>query len=527
MDEKKQEQLREEKKQEIAQAKEQFRAQKHEKREELLNEFQNEQTDFPEKEEKKEDRMAEKRRRYIAHLAYKKAQREKRAEGGKKRGNPNMGLVIAVVVLGVAVLAISSAFTVYYAGAESKMTVLDGVYQRAFYDLQDHVDRIDSDLSKLSVASSAPKERELLTDVALSAELAENSLQELPFSDENKFYTAKLINQIGDYAKFLQKETEKGSISESERETVLALGKSNRILQEKLAKIADNMPENYAFRDLMTDTESTMAIGLSELEENADSLPRLIYDGPFSEAREDEYDTKGLSGDPVNDVEAREIFLNFFAGSGISDVTYWGEITANGLNAFSFSAKKGDGDEIYGQISETGGKLLLFSDTEKTKDPVLTEEECADVAETFLSRCGIENMTAVWADTVSGACTVNLVYEQDGVICYPDMIKVKVDAADGTVLGMEAYSYYLNHTHRSDLAPALTRDEARARLYEKIDVRSERLCLSPTGRGTEELCYEFSGTANGQTFYVYLSAKTGEEVEIFRVVEGTEGTLLL
>ena len=43
----------------------------------------------------------------------------------------------------------------------------------------------------------------------------------------------------------------------------------------------------------------------------------------------------------------------------------------------------------------------------------------------------------------------------------------------------------------------------------------------------EALAYEFSGTAGGATYYVYIDAADGKEIEIFRVVETTEGRLLI
>ena len=49
----------------------------------------------------------------------------------------------------------------------------------------------------------------------------------------------------------------------------------------------------------------------------------------------------------------------------------------------------------------------------------------------------------------------------------------------------------------------------------------------PLGNGNETLAYEFIGTFNDSTYYIYLDANTLKEVEIYKVVITEEGTLLI
>ena len=50
---------------------------------------------------------------------------------------------------------------------------------------------------------------------------------------------------------------------------------------------------------------------------------------------------------------------------------------------------------------------------------------------------------------------------------------------------------------------------------------------APECESKEVLTYEFMGERNGDTYYVYIDANTGVEVDIFKVVKTTEGTLLM
>ena len=60
-----------------------------------------------------------------------------------------------------------------------------------------------------------------------------------------------------------------------------------------------------------------------------------------------------------------------------------------------------------------------------------------------------------------------------------------------------------------------------------IDISSSRICIVPIGTKAEKLCYEFSGDYNGSTYYVYIDAISGRQVEMFKVIESTEGQLLM
>ena len=117
--------------------------------------------------------------------------------------------------------------------------------------------------------------------------------------------------------------------------------------------------------------------------------------------------------------------------------------------------------------------------------------------------------------------------EQDGVIIYSDLIKVRVCAETAKVIGVEAAGYFTNHTERVIAKPALTVKQAKAKVFSGIDVITSRLAVRPVGENSEKLCYEFSGTYDGSTYYVYIDAATGRQVEMFKVIKSTEGELLM
>ena len=95
------------------------------------------------------------------------------------------------------------------------------------------------------------------------------------------------------------------------------------------------------------------------------------------------------------------------------------------------------------------------------------------------------------------------------------------------VIGMEAVGYYTNHTQRTIETAKLSSEQALENVSGNIDVETSRLALVKIGEKTEKLAYEFSGTYKGSTYYVYIDANTGRQIEMFKVMSGQEGELLM
>ncbi|MDE7107432.1 MAG: germination protein YpeB, partial [Clostridiales bacterium] len=123
-------------------------------------------------------------------------------------------------------------------------------------------------------------------------------------------------------------------------------------------------------------------------------------------------------------------------------------------------------------------------------------------------------------------CTLNFVYENDGVIFYPDMIKVKVCEERGIVTGMEGLAYCLNHTKRSAGDAEISKAAAKEKLNSDFNVEGSRLTVIPF-EGKETLAYEFYGNFGENDYYIYIDAKTGEEIQVLTVIGTAQGKALM
>ena len=112
------------------------------------------------------------------------------------------------------------------------------------------------------------------------------------------------------------------------------------------------------------------------------------------------------------------------------------------------------------------------------------------------------------------------------MVLYPDMIKVKVCEERGIVTGMEAMSYVKNHSSRHIEGATVTSEQAESAIDGRIEVKGTRLALIPLD-GEELLCHEFNGTFDGREYFVYVDARTGEEVQVLTVIGTAQGRAVL
>lgn len=485
--------------------------------------------------ERYKEKAAEKRNRARMRAEAKEQRAEIRRErqrlkAERKTQNGNGahgrgGWIAAVVMLGIATLVLASVLAYVTLTPTASDDRLEASYRKSFYDTVAQVNNMDLDLSKTLATSDEGAMQTYLVDVAVNSELAENNLQQLPIKDENKFYTTKIVNQVGDYAKYLNKKLIRGEKpTAQDRENLENLYKANLALKNALQATMEGMGEDFSFTDMGELGDNALLDNFNELQELSVEYPELIYDGPFSDGK-DNKEIKGLSGRRITEAEATDIFGEIFADYNPQNVSYTGKSTGE-IAAYGVQGEI-KGDVIYAQITETGGKLVMFAYSGSCGAVNIDGEAAAEKALGFILKTGVSEMKPVWTNLSNNVYTINFAPEINGAIIYPDLIKVRVCAETGMIIGLEATSYYTNHTERTVGEPALTKAEARAKVSENIAVEKVRLAVVPIGEETETLCYEFSGTMDGDAYYVYIDAVNGRQVEMFKVVNSEEGEMLM
>ena len=402
-------------------------------------------------------------------------------------------------------------------------------YRRAFTELVGSVNNIDSDLSKGVYAQSPSMLVTLATDIYRHSEAAKSALSVLPTSDVSLERTSNFISQVGDFSVSLARSAARGdTISDEERQSL-------QTLNDTATQISAELTELYAVSDmtgffdvssseaLSSETEkgASFVSGMSSLESSLPDSPVLIYDGPYSShitQTVPQYLQAG--GEPINASDARTIAARFL---GISADTL--SLTAKTADPVVYTFSNDNGDIV--SVTAVGGHVVSYSQNIVPGAAVYDGAQATEVAQSFLTARGYENMTVSYYYTMSGVCYINFECEEQGVIIYPDLVQVGVAMDTGKITYFQANGYLNNHREGRDLTASLSQEEAREKLSPSLAVESDgRLCIIPSLGKNEILCYEFKATGeNGKKYLCYINANSGVEENIFILIEDENGVL--
>lgn len=392
--------------------------------------------------------------------------------------------------------------------ADSYKTRVDRMYETAYYEAVDNMTDVERKLGKATALSKPTLQQEFLYDIWRQCNVAVTCLSRMTEEGEQAEAVIRFLNKTGDYCYYLSRKAQTDPTDEKERNNLL---KFKRIISELNASLAKAGEKTITDKGIDPSVLSDMSAVGEAIKNSSDvDYPELIYDGPFSDGLK-KRDAVFLKGkEEIPEEKASELLKTYFKDA--ENVNMIGE-NASSVPAYVFSFTV-DGVEGAAQISKAGGYLVEYSSYEKAVDPEYTVEECAEGAKKFLREVGYEDMKCVWTYNSDSIVYLNFAYDLRGVICYPDLIKVKVSAQTGRVVGLEGLNYMYNHKERT-----LVTEKARIVFSDKIVIEETRECVIPTEWGTEIQCVEIKGTCEGETYYVYYDVKTGEETEAFVVVD--------
>lgn len=456
--------------------------------------------------------------------------------------------VLAAALVGVCIWGAEQG-----ARADTLEEGMRAVYRQAFLQMNDNVHDMQVSLKKLMVVSS-PKQHVLLLDDVwrLSGAAAEN-LACLPVSHPDAEAFNRFVVQAGDYARALATRILSGEILQQEdREQLAALYEASVQTAAELERRLQE--EDYPLESLTGDGFYAPAAGVDGAggaeaspsqpaggtdgsegadgdggeeaeEEGIANYPTLIYDGPFSESTE-KAEPRGLPEGEADAAQALAAAASYVGGS----LQVTGE-TAGRIPAFEIAGTDADGRSVELAVTRQGAQVLwMMAESQGGAEGVPEAAESArmrDAAKAYLDARGYEGMEATYAQFYAGVAVYNFASVQGGVILYADLVKVYVERQSGKIVGVDAYNYLFNHAERELPVPAVTEEEARACVSDALSVASVRLALIPKTAVTETLCYEFKGTCNDADFIVYINAVTGDEEEVFEIINGDEGQLVV
>ncbi|MGN0771128.1 MAG: PepSY1/2 domain-containing protein [Christensenellales bacterium] len=443
----------------------------------------------------------------------------------------NKPLAIAMIVAAVILLAVIATLSVFLGMTRSEnqkwLTQANSKCQEAYYDLVDEFLNMETNLSKLRVVTSDGLRQQLLLDIAMSAESAVCDLSAISSGDHDLSDLIKYCNQVGDYCKYAFKKISNGStLSSEEEQTLSELYDMTYSIAKGLTSISAQLTSSGDFVLGLGKVNEGFSDMLLQFNNGSVKYPSLIYDGAFSDSLVNKA-PKMITGDDIDPNQARAYIVKALSGYELSDYTFAYQ-NDNKFSTYFYDFKTKSGESGTIEIAKQGGMTIMWNIDSAVDNPVMSKDQGVLVAEQYCRDIGLDNMKAVWACVSNSMLYVNLCWQKNGVICYPDMVKIKVSLQSGKVVGYEALNYCYNHDDsRSIGTVGVSMETVQSYDYRNLQVESIRLALIPTDGGEEILTYEVYGKMDKYTFYVYLDATDGKQIKILQVIDSDEGELLM
>ena len=437
--------------------------------------------------------------------------------------------VICVLLIIVAILGI-----ILYQKQREYRQASENSYNMAFYELVDYVQNVETYLAKSLISSTPEHGAETLTHLWREANLAQAYLSRLPIESQELENTEKFLNQVSDYSYTLsRKNIYNENLTSDDLNNLKELHTYSLDLENTLNQLSEDLNSGrFQWGELTK--KGTVAFAqqvdniskesFSNLEENFHEYSGLIYDGAFSEHLISS-EPKGLTGEDIDEDKAKQVAEEFIGKNNIKEISNLGLSENATIPVYDFSVTNNSDQTINLAVSKKGGHIVYMNSNREVQTEIISQEEANNKGKEFLESKGFSNMQETYYLKQEGIVTINYAYSQEGVIMYPDLIKVKVALDNGEVLGIETTGYLNNHTTRDISNVKITKEEAKKDLNKDLEIISEKMAVIPTEWKTEILCYEFKGKVEDKEFLVYINAENGREEDILIITNTPNGTL--
>lgn len=439
-----------------------------------------------------------------------------------RRGKIRVRLYVSVLIL-----VIFSAFVINAQKASELSRQLNADAERSLSTLEACMSSINTNLTKGLYANTTPMLSSMAISLTRDAASAKNSLSALPLSDTQLDNMLKFLSQVGAFVSTLDRKLSLGEpITSEERNQLKQLIDVSQKLLSELDTITQGVEDgSVSFKQagstLQKSVDQSVQIdsAFGDAEQTLTDYPTLIYDGPFSDHILNQT-PKTLEGkSDISKEKALEIASDFI---GVDKSTLRFDSETNGVvETYNFFV-----DSINISVCKKGGAVLYLLGSSNAGESVITPEQAVENAKNFLRAKGYENMKESYYSTQDGICTVNFAYENEGVICYPDLIKLSVSLETGNIISFDARGYIMNHTDRPPVQSKISADEAKMSVSDYLTVMSSRLAVIPTDYKTEKTAYEFHcKTPDEQEVLVYIDVLTAKEDDILLLLYSDGGIL--
>ncbi len=408
--------------------------------------------------------------------------------------------------------------------------------QHAFDELVTSVSELSNTLEKSVYVTDPALESALCTQMFGKAVTAQMAMGVLPYSSQELEQTASFLSKVGDYACTLSRTVGgNGGYSEQELADLTGLAETASVMALNLQDMQARMMDGTLTMDEVYSSASSAGTGdgsaplagtvFQTMEAEFPEIPTLIYDGPFSESLASAVPVYLEDKDEVDEETARAAAASFL---GVDEKAVGSEGECGGkIPCWCFSAYA-NGGEYYVAVTKQGGEVLSALCSRMTGSAKFSVDSGLSIAESFARQLGIDGLEESYHMVQDGVLTVNFEYAQDGIVCYPDLVKVGIALDTGALMSYDAEGYLSSHHDRELPETEVSAYDAIKTVPDTLKIRSHSLAVIPSEGGEERLCHEIvCQTEDGSHYILYVNAVTGAQEKILILLEDESGALTI
>lgn len=427
-----------------------------------------------------------------------------------------------------AVLLAGTAFWGYREHQEKNSLLIkaENQYQRAFHDLNAHIDQLHEQLGNtLAVnASSHSYQRKGLINIWRITSQAQSEVNQLPLTLLPFNRTEEFLSRIANFSyKTAIRDLTKQPLTEQELATLKSLYQSaediakdlHAVQQKVLADSLRWMDVELALASEDSPRDNAIIDGFKTVDNKIAKYAELDWGRPVA-AMYRKRTVDILSGKPVSADDVRKKAAKLLGLDDPSAVQVTENARGTEYAVYSATVNTGDG-VIQMDFTTRGGELIWYMNPREIGNQrAVSLDDAERAAREFLKERGYPEMKAIAVDPYDNA--VNLTYApvQDGAVIYPEKLTVKVALDRGEVIGLQAADYVYEHKERKLPKPAVDEAAARTKLNPEFRVERSQLAVIKNDLDEEVLCHEFAGRINGGRYKIYINAENGVEEKIER-----------
>jgi len=428
-------------------------------------------------------------------------------------------LIVAVVSLVVILTCVLIAYYQVYTSSKQNANVLEGVYTSSYYSMVDNVNNLAVDLSKYSTLSTEKAKREKIQDMMVDCNYILGGLGILPIDQQNVVAATKFFNQVNGLCEAYLNTLNNNKTLSIEQELMfdkiaLVVGKIKSNLNEQNYGMYDT-GFNFVDASIFDNTGmNELSAGMGDLTDSSVEYPSMIFDGPFSTALETK-EVNGLPKEEISKQQAKEYLQNVVYKNRNVKIKFERE-TSGDVATYDFLIEI-EGKKFNAQVSKRGGLLITLSGYAEGGDAIMNGEQSTEMAKTFANNIGFENMESVWLEIHENVAYVNLAPKENGVIMYPDLVKVKVDMTSQEIIGFEALNYAFNHVDRNFEFNVSLQEAEKLLGFDYEIIKTEKTIIR-LDTGKEVAAFEFMTERIDGMYFYYIDANQLQIVETMKLV---------